>query len=249
MVPREGLEPSRLAAPDFESGASTSSTTPARGKPASIPAMNLRSISLERGGRPVFQSLSLALPEPRIGLIGVNGSGKSSLLRLIKGLLKPSGGSLDVQPSAGFVFQNTDHQLLFPTVMEELCFGLLEQGQSQAAARQAAESLLEKYQALHLKDSAVHDLSDGQKQLLCILSVLMDQPSVLLFDEPFSSLDLPTTRQLMAIIAALPQQCIMATHDLNLLKDFDRVIWLDRGSVKMDGTPADVVLSYQQAYQ
>lgn len=210
--------------------------------------MNLRSISLERGASPVFQSLDLALPEARIGLVGANGSGKSSLLRLIKGLLKPSSGSLDVQPNAGFVFQNADHQLLFPTVMEELCFGLLEQGETPAAAREAAESLLQQHQAAYLKDRAVHDLSDGQRQLLCILSVLMDRPNLLLFDEPFSSLDLGTTRQLMRLIAALPQQCIMATHDLSLLEDFDRVIWLDQGAVRMDGSAAMVIQSYRQAF-
>ncbi len=210
--------------------------------------MNLRSISLERGGRPVFQSLDLALPEARIGLVGANGSGKSSLLRLMKGLLKPSSGVLDVQPTAGFVFQNADHQLLFPTVMEELCFGLLEQGETPAAARAAAESLLHQHQVAYLKERAVHDLSDGQRQLLCILSVLMDRPKLLLFDEPFSSLDLGTTRQLMRLISGLPQQCIMATHDLSLLEDFDRVIWLDQGAVKMDGSAAMVIASYRQAF-
>jgi ABC-type molybdenum transport system ATPase subunit/photorepair protein PhrA len=83
LVPRVGLEPTRLAAPDFESGASTSSTTPASGKTFSIPAMELLRISLKRDQTHVFQSLSLTLPERRIGLIGPNGSGKSSLLKLI----------------------------------------------------------------------------------------------------------------------------------------------------------------------
>jgi len=89
--------------------------------------MELLRISLKRDQTDVFQSLSLTLPERRIGLIGPNGSGKSSLLKLIKGILTPDAGELRLPNQVGFVFQNPDHQLLFPTVMEELCFGLIEQ--------------------------------------------------------------------------------------------------------------------------
>ena len=77
-----------------------------------------------RDQSPVFVDLSLSLDGQRIGLIGANGSGKSSLLRLIKGLLIPDSGEVRRSGSAGIVFQNSEHQLLFPTVMEELCFGL-----------------------------------------------------------------------------------------------------------------------------
>jgi biotin transport system ATP-binding protein len=247
-VPRVGLEPTRLAAPDFESGASTSSTTPATGKTISIPAMELSGISLTRGDRPVFTGLDLSLTEPRIGLIGVNGAGKSSLLRLIKGLLKPDSGQVVTKGSPGFVFQNPDHQLLFPTVMEELCFGLLEQGVTPQECQARAESLLNRYDASHLQTLAVHELSDGQKQLLCILSVLMDEPREILLDEPFSSLDHPTTQGLMTLIQELDQQILMATHHLALVREFDRVIWLHEGQVRQDGQPAAVIRDYEQFF-
>jgi biotin transport system ATP-binding protein len=145
----------------------------------------------------------------------------------------------------GFVFQNPDHQLLFPTVMEELCFGLIDQGVSKHEAEQKAGALLAQYNLLQLKDKATHELSDGQKQLLCILSVLLDGAELLLLDEPCSSLDRKTTEFIMQVIAGLPIPVMMATHDLRLLKDFDRIIWLESGAVLHDGNAQTLIAAYE----
>lgn len=208
--------------------------------------MELDRISLARDQTQVFSNLSLRLAEPRIGLIGSNGSGKSSLLRLIKGLLKPQSGWITGLPNqVGFVFQNPDHQILFPTVMEELCFGRIERGESPQAAAQAAKALLDQHAMVHLLNKATHELSDGQKQLICIFSVLMDGAQTLLFDEPCASLDRRTSQVVMRVIHALPQQVLLATHDLSLIERFDRVIWLESGEVRADGKPADVIAAYR----
>ena len=204
----------------------------------------LDAITLHREGKPVFQDLSLTLGSHRTGLIGDNGSGKTSLLRLIKGLMQPSSGSVSAPEQIGFVFQNPDHQLLFPTVMEELCFGLKEQGVSDLDAIARAKALLVRYEMTALEDQPTHVLSDGQKQLLCILSVLVDGASLLLLDEPCASLDRRTTERVMGFISELPQPVIMASHDLALVEDFDELIWLDQGRVQMRGTPATVIPAY-----
>ena len=209
--------------------------------------MELRGISLTRDGTPVFRDLCLSLVEHRIGLIGPNGSGKSSLLRLIKGLLSPDYGRVDCDSPVGFVFQNAEHQLLFPTVMEELCFGLLERGVSEHQAKAAALECLHRYRFEHLAHKATHELSDGQKQMICILSVLVDGADVLLFDESLASLDRPTKTTVMQMLNHFPQQVIMATHDLELLHYFERVIWLESGQVRMDGIPDQVVSAYISA--
>ena len=212
--------------------------------------MELQSISLARDQAPVFDGLSLRLSEPRIGLIGANGAGKSSLLKLLKGLLIPDAGSVHSEPSAlGFVFQNPEHQLLFPTVIEELCFGLIEQGIPKPEAEKTARSLLSRYKQEVLADKAVHELSDGQKQLLCIFSVLVDGAKTILMDEPCASLDHRFTRQVMDIIRQLPQQVIMATHHLELLEGFDRVIWLEKGKIWGDGEPRKVIAEYRSAME
>lgn len=204
----------------------------------------LDAVTLHREGKPVFQDLSLTLGSHRTGLIGDNGSGKTSLLRLIKGLMEPTAGRISAPDQIGFVFQNPDHQLLFPTVMEELCFGLKEQGVSEPEAIAQAKALLVRHEMTALEGQPTHALSDGQKQLLCILSVLADGASLLLLDEPCASLDRRTTKRVMGFISDLPQPVIMASHDLALVEDFDELIWLDQGCIQMRGTPASVIPAY-----
>ncbi|EAR10624.1 ABC transporter, ATPase subunit [Reinekea sp. MED297] len=223
------------------------------------PLIRLDKVSLTRGGQPVLTDVSLTIRESRIGIIGYNGSGKSSLLRLLCGLLTPDSGELTVHgldtrdhqktlfKTAGLIFQNPDHQLIFPTVIEELCFGLRNLGCSKADAIAQAEQILQRYQREHWRDRPVASLSEGQKQLLCILSVLLMEPSVLLFDEPYSALDYPTRHQLARVIYDLPQQAIMVSHEPNSFVGFDRVIWLDQGAIRMDGTPDDVLPAYEAA--
>jgi biotin transport system ATP-binding protein len=210
--------------------------------------MELLDISLARGDRRVFSGLSLRLPEKRIGLIGPNGSGKSSLLRLLKGLLKPVAGSVSRPERLGFVFQNPDHQLLFPTVLEELCFGRTERGEPAEGAKAYAKALLAQHGYSFLAEKATHELSDGQKQLLCIFSVLADGADAILFDEPCASLDLATTNAISTLIGSLTQQVVLATHDLRLLRSFERVIWLDSGNVRMDAPASQVLPAYEAAY-
>lgn len=112
-------------------------------------------------------------------------------------------------------------------------------------ARQQAMALLERHGCVQWANRNVNELSGGQKQLVCILALLATEPSILLMDEPFSSLDLPTRLVLYRRFMALPQRVVIATHDLELLAEFDRVIWLDAGRIRVDGRPADVLPAYR----
>lgn len=214
-------------------------------------------VEVRRAGRLVLSVPALRLDARRIGLIGDNGSGKSTMLRLINGLLLPTGGRVvvtgletarhrkELPAKVGFVFQNPDHQLIFPTVGEEIAFGLTERGTPARQARQQALALLEQHGCAGWIDRNVNELSGGQKQLVCILAVLATEPSILVLDEPFSSLDLPTRLALSRKIMGLPQLIVMASHDLELLARFDRVIWLDAGRIRQDGSPAEVLPAYR----
>ncbi|MFM1880323.1 MAG: hypothetical protein RLZZ344_557 [Pseudomonadota bacterium] len=222
------------------------------------PMLELHGVTLWRGDRAVFRNLSLTIKGPKTGLIGSNGSGKSSLLRLLQGLILPEpGGRILVcgpdgaalpAPRYGLVFQNPDHQILFPTVMEELCFGLLEQGFSQEQAEAAAHHVASLHNAQDLLGLATHELSEGQKQRVCILSVLTDQPDILLLDEPFASLDRQTTRQMMDWLLGLAQPLVMASHSLEILEEFDEVVWLEDGLVFAQGQPSAVISAYRARY-
>lgn len=218
--------------------------------------VELDGVCLTRGQRAVFTDLALTLRERRIGLIGRNGAGKSSLLRLMNGLVLPDRGEVrvlgretgaarrELPGLVGFVFQNPDHQIIFPTVGEEVCFGLEEAGLSRAEALARAGEILVRYGCAGWEERAVHELSEGQKQLVCLIAVIAPQPEILLFDEPFSSLDLQTRLALARHIEGLAQQVVMATHDMDFLAGFDRVIWIDEGRVRADGAPEAVIADY-----
>ncbi len=238
-------------APDFESGASTNSTTPAgavsfEAKGRSIPAMELKDILVRVGDRQIFQGLNLRSNARHIGLIGPNGAGKSTLLRLLQGLIVPEKGSIQVERPVGLVFQNPDHQILFPTVIEELTFGMTEGGMPAQEAEVEARDLALKHGACDLLELATHELSAGQKTLVCIMAVLIDQPKTVLLDESFSHLDLVTSRRMARMVREGPARVILSTHQTHLLQDFDEIIWLDRGAVQMQGSPTEVLKAYEE---
>ena len=153
----------------------------------------------------ILQPLSLTLTEQRIGVIGANGSGKSSFLRLLNGLRLPSQGEVwinqvntkhqvqQVRRQVGFVFQNPEHQLVMPTVAEDLALGLEALHANETELQSCIDHWLKQYGLLHLKHSLIHPLSGGEKQLIALIGVLAMNPSVLVLDEPTALLDLHPT--------------------------------------------------------
>ena len=207
-------------------------------------------------GKSILSGLSLTLAEPRIGIIGRNGSGKTSLLRLIAGLVAPTAGQVRVDgidpfadrkgalAALGILFQNPDHQILFPTVEEELAFGLRQQGRSQAQAVATARAALAAAGRAHWAGAAVATLSGGQKHWLCLQSVLLMAPATILLDEPFAGLDLAEQARMARRLAALPQRLVTIAHDPAHLAAADRVIWIEAGGVAADGPPAQVLPAF-----
>jgi biotin transport system ATP-binding protein len=208
--------------------------------------MRITNLRLTREDRQVFEALSLQSHARRLGLVGPNGAGKSSLLMTLQGLIVPTAGAVELEGQPGLLFQNPDHQLLFPSVMEELCFGARqrERAASEASPERRAQALAQAHGVEHLLSLATHELSEGQKQLVCLLAVLMDEPDVLLLDEPCVGLDHRLTAKLMTTLQGLPQRLVMATHRLELLKGFDEVVWIEDGVVQMQGPAEAVVKAY-----
>lgn len=221
----------------------------------------LQDIHLRRGQTPVFAGLHLQLHEARIGLIGFNGAGKTSLLRMLAGLDVPQQGRIVRQgetlhsaerghaPSrrVGLMFQNPDDQIIFPTVQEELqlSWRSAHPGSSRAQAAQAVADFLQQRGLAHWAERAVGSLSQGQRQWVCWLAMQVAQPQVLLLDEPFASLDLPGQLRLAAEIAASTQQIIVSTHVLDYVRDYPRVLWLEQGQLRLDGPGQQVCAAYE----
>lgn len=227
----------------------------------SADGIHLSAATATLAGRVVIPPLSLSLTERRIGIVGRNGSGKSTLLRLIGGLVAPSSGTVRVDgidPSGdrrgliarlGILFQNPDHQIIFPLVEEELAFGLRQRGLGRDGALAAARARLAAEGRAHWAAMPATSLSQGQRHFLCLLSVLMMEPATLLLDEPFAGLDLPTTARLRRALDAAPQRLVTVTHDPAMLAGYDRAIWLEEGRVAGDGPPAAVLDAYAAAME
>ena len=220
------------------------------------PGIDLASASVKLGGRIVLDALTLRLTEPRIGILGRNGSGKTTVLRLIAGLVAPETGTVRVDgfdpfvdrkaaiSAIGILFQNPDHQILFPTVEEELAFGLTQQGLPPSEALARAQAVLTAEGRTDWAKAPVSTLSQGQRHYLCLLAVLMMQPRTILLDEPLAGLDVPTQARLARRFAALSQRLITITHDPAMLSTADRVLWLESGRIVADGPPAEVLPAF-----
>ena len=211
------------------------------------PKLVLNETSYAAFGKVILEELTLTLDEKSIGIIGRNGSGKSTLAKILCGLIDPSQGKLEVHINGknrnhpnlkiGIVFQNPDHQIIFGTVEEEIGFGLKNLGYSKSEVKKKTALTLQKFDKTNWINLSTSTLSQGQRQLLCIMSVL---------DEVFSGLDLPTTKALDAYIKNLPQMIIHITHSLSSLEKCNRVIWLDHGKVLLDGSPKSVLQEYSK---
>ncbi|OCX58216.1 cobalt ABC transporter [Thioclava sp. SK-1] len=223
--------------------------------------IRLRDLQYAPDGVSVLGPVSLDLTQRRIGVIGRNGSGKSSLSRLLCGLVSPTKGSLRINDvdvfrdrraalrMVGMLFQNPDHQIIFPTVSEEIAFGLRNMGLTRAQTAQRVTAALAQMGCTTWADRSTGMLSHGQKQLLCLISVLAMEPAVVILDEPMTGLDLLTVRHLQRCLTQARPALIHISHDLEAFDGYDRLLWIDQGRIRMDGAPADVVQAYRDAME
>jgi len=213
----------------------------------------IKDVSYQINGTAILTDVSFQSDAKRIAILGRNGSGKSTLSRLICGLDQPNQGSIHINDidvfkdrrgalaNIGMIFQNPDHQIIFPTVIEEMCFGLAQMGLDKSSADHRAMSYLEKFGKTNWRDRAISTLSQGQKKLLCLMAILAMEPKVIILDEPLAALDIPTQRQLTDILQSLPHTLIYITHDTSPIQHYDVAIWLEQGQIVETGTPETVL--------
>ena len=217
------------------------------------------SASVFYGKERILENLSLSIKEQRVGFIGRNGSGKTTLLRILAGLQELNNGKVLIDGTevakkrkeaikkVGIIFQNPDHQIIFPTVGEELRFGLSQLGLSKNEADLKVIACLKQYDKVDWFERSISTLSQGQKHLVCLLSVLLMKPRVLLLDEPFTGIDIPTQLKLEHYLSSLKQTIIHVSHMPETFENYQRLIWMDEGIIQADGTPKTVIKKYIDA--
>lgn len=218
-----------------------------------------------------LKDVSLVIPDGQfIGLIGHTGSGKSTLVQHLNGLLKPTGGAIyyngeDIHDSdfdkkklrskVGLVFQYPEHQLFEVDVFKDVCFGPKNLGLSQKETELRAYAALKQ---VGIADEYFYqspfDLSGGQKRRVAIAGVLAMKPEILVLDEPTAGLDPKGRDEILDQIAKLKEETgitvILVSHSMeDVAKYVERIIVMNRGSVLYDDTPREVFQHYQELEQ
>lgn len=231
---------------------------------------DLRNISYSYVGKiDALKDISLKVGRgERVSIIGSNGSGKSTLLAILDGLVYPTSGEFLAfdnpiteevfdsikenefrtyfRTKVGFVFQNSDVQLFSPTVFDEIAFGPLQLNMTPEEVEARVEDVLEMMDIGKLRDRTPHTLSGGEKKKVCIATVLVNNPDVLLLDEPTAGLD-PRTQlwltELLQELGRAGKTVITATHDLEIIDQISEraIVMGEDHRIKVDGTTLDVL--------
>ena len=204
---------------------------------------------------PVLHDLSLTITAGEfVAVVGRNGSGKTTVTRLMMALKKPQAGSIlfngtdmasatpaDMARHMGYVFQNPDRQMFRDTVEREVSYGPEQLGFSPDECRQSVEEALRVTGLTSLAQAYPMTLSKGQKQRVTIASSLAMRPQILILDEPTSGQDARERQRLMGLLADLQRQgvtIILVTHDMELVASYaSRVIVMNQGTLAFDGAP------------
>ena len=190
-----------------------------------------------------------------VGLIGANGVGKSTLLKLLVGLNENYIGDIRVEgipvsnqnlsairEKTGYVFQDSENQLFMSTVSEDIAFGPRNYGLPESEVKKRVEDALKRMRIENLAEKQIYKLSGGEKKMAAIATILSMQPEVVLMDEPTIALDPKNRRNLIHILNELSQTKLIASHDLDMIYDTcDRVVLMDQGEVVADGMAKEIL--------
>jgi cobalt/nickel transport system ATP-binding protein len=215
--------------------------------------IDLENVSFSYPGQgPVLDRLNFQLRKgERLGLIGPNGSGKSTFMHLLMGLIKPDSGSVRLfgMPMAGekdfkqarkrlgFVFQNADDQLFSPTVIEDVAFGLLNNGKTPKEAVTLSKKILRALDLDGFEDRITYKLSGGEKKLVSLATVLVMEPEVLLLDEPTTGLDEQTVKRIADLLNELDIGYVVVSHEFDFLaKTTGDIFAMKNGQIRFQCT-------------
>jgi cobalt/nickel transport system ATP-binding protein len=210
-------------------------------------------------GTPALQSVDfrLEMMGESVALLGPNGSGKTTFVLHLNGLLSGIGGieicgmkpekpNLPaIRRKVGLVFQDSDNQLFMPTVLDDVAFGLRTMGMEPPAAAERALAALEAVGIADLANRAPYHLSAGEKKRAAIAGVLAMEPEILVLDEPTTFLDPPAQRSLAALLARLPQAKLVVTHNIPFAAAVcNRAVFFLEGRITAEGPVLEIAARF-----
>ena len=205
--------------------------------------------------KPVIKDMSFCIEDGEaVGLIGANGAGKSTIMKLLLGLVYGEGRIViddlelnknnlgQIRKKLGFVLQNSDNQMFMPTVYEDMIFAPLNYGMSREDAEKKVDEVLNRLGLQYLKHKYNHRISGGEKRMAAIATILAMEPEAVLMDEPTSALDPYNRRIVINTIRDMKQTRIITSHDLDMILDTcDRVILIGEGRIVADGDVKEIL--------
>ena len=221
----------------------------------------LHEVTVRLDDRNALEAVTVSLSQPRIAVVGANGSGKSTFARLLGGLVAPTAGTLRVhgldparesaalRRRTSFVFSNPDAQIIMPTVAEDAAFSLRGERLPRTEVATRVADALARFGLTELADRPAHDLSGGQKQLLALCAALIRRPALVIADEPTAFLDARNSiliaDHLLASATEPGHQLVLVTHDLPLAARCDVAVRFEEGRLVDVGDPAAVIDGYE----
>lgn len=222
-------------------------------------------VAVDVDGARILADVTIRLDQPRIAVIGANGSGKSTFARTLNGLVAPTEGRVEVRgidparepkrarEAVGFLFSNPDAQILMPTPREDLALSLRAGGVAKDEVPARVAEALARFGLADRGDQPAYSLSGGQKQLLALAAVLIREPRVIVADEPTTLLDLGNARRMARLLLGeedgpIADQTIIVTHDLDLARRCDVALRFADGRLVAHGEPAELIDRYEREF-
>lgn len=197
-------------------------------------SMNFRDVSFFIDEKKVFEKVSFNLGhEEKIAIVGANGTGKSSILKIAAGLYQPTDGYIELfhnkisnkkefnrfRDDIGYLPQEIQNHFLCPTVIEDVCFGLRAKGISKNEAVKKANEVLESLNISHLSNRVIFDLSGGEQKIVALAGLLILKPKILLLDEPTNALDEDAQSRLIDILKNIKKSMIIVSHHKSFIEE------------------------------
>lgn len=219
-------------------------------------AIVMENVSFRYGDTEVLKEISFQGKEGEsIGLVGANGAGKSTFLKLLVGLLPDYQGNIQVcgirvekqnlsriRAKTGYVFQDSESQLFLSTVYDDVAFAPRNYGYSKEEVDRRVQEALKRIHITHLQNKAIYRMSGGEKKLASIATILSMTPDIILLDEPSIALDPKNRRNLIHVLNELPQLKLIASHDLDMILDTcSRTILIGNGRIMADGDTQSIL--------